>query len=386
MRAGIARHTISSVEIKPVSSFRETGIFIDIPWRLYADNPLWVPPLRLERRLHLSKKFNPYFKHAQWQGWIAYQHDQPVGRISAQIDTLYQQRYGQDTGHFGMLESINDGVVFSGLIHTAENWLREKGVRHINGPFNFSINQECGLLVQGFEMPPVVMMPYSPEYYPHLLVQNGYRPCKDLLAYRIDTDFEPPSAMLAIERKYQKRIQIRKLRRDHFSKDIEIMRTIFNDAWSDNWGFVPFTREEFAELGSSLRWLVPDEFIQIAELDGSPAAFMATLPNLNEVLPALNGRLFPSGLFHLIKRLKSHSITSARVPLMGVRKQFHHTLPGIALAFKVIDAPRKAAFARGIRQVELSWILEDNLPMRTILEKIGGELYKRYRIYEKTID
>lgn len=373
------------IKILPISGFRGIGKFIDVPWRIYTDDPLWVPPLRLERRLHFSR-FNPYFKHAQWQGWIAYRNNQPVGRISAQIDELHRQRYGPDTGHFGMLESINDEAVFSELIQVAEDWLVKRGARQISGPFNFSINQECGLLVQGFDTPPVFMMPYSPRWYVNLLEQNGYHPSKDLLAYWLETDFESPSAMQqAIDHKYQHRIQIRTLRRDRFSEEVEIMRNIFNDAWSENWGFVPFTLEEFSELGSSLRWLVPDEFVQIAEMDGEPVAFMAALPNLNEVLPDLNGNLFPLGWLHLVNKLKSNSITTGRVPLMGVRKQFHHTLPGIALAFKIIDAPRKIARTRGIQHVELSWILEDNLPMRTILERIGGKEYKRYRIYEKTL-
>ncbi|MCC6916243.1 N-acetyltransferase [Nitrosomonas sp.] len=372
------------IEIIPVSGFRGIGKFIDVPWQLFADDPVWVPPLRLERRLHLSR-FNPYFKHAQWQGWIACQDNQPVGRISAQIDELHRERYGTDTGHFGMLESIRDEAVFSHLIQVAESWLIDHGAYQITGPFNFSINQECGLLVQGFDTPPVFMMPYSPEWYAGLLEQNGYRPCRDLLAYWLKTDFEPPSAMQAIDRKYQHQIRVRPLQRSRFNEEIEIMRDIFNDAWSDNWGFVPFTKEEFAELGSSLRWLVPDEFIQIAEMDGVPVAFMAVLPNLNEVLPALNGKLFPFGLFRLISKLKSGLITTGRVPLMGVRRQFHNTLPGIALAFKVIDAPRKFIKSRGIGHVELSWILEDNQSMRTILEKIGGREYKRYRIYEKTL-
>jgi len=384
MKLSPSRQAKGEIEIIPVSGFRGIGKFIDVTWRLYADDPLWVPPLRLERRLHLSR-FNPYFRHAQWQGWIACRDNQPVGRISAQIDELHQQRYGMDTGHFGMLESIRDEAVFSRLIQIAESWLVERGVRQISGPFNFSINQECGLLAQGFDTPPVFMMPYSPQWYTSLLEQNGYHPCKDLLAYWLVTDFDPPPAMQAIDRKYRHQIRIRPLQRNRFNEEIEIMRDIFNDAWSDNWGFVPFTREEFADLGSSLRWLVPDEFIQIAEIDGVPVAFIAVLPNLNEILPALNGKLFPFGWLHLVNKLKSSSITTGRVPLMGVRKQFHHTLPGIALAFKVISAAKRATWEKGIRHVELSWILEDNQPMRAILEKIGGREYKRYRIYEKTL-
>lgn len=373
-----------AIKILPVSGFRDIGKFIDVPWQIYANDPMWVPPLRLERRLHFSR-FNPYFKHAHWQGWIAYHNGQPVGRISAQIDTLHQQRYGAGTGHFGMLESINDSIVFSALMQTAETWLVERGVSHISGPFNFSINQECGVLVQGFDTPSVFMMPYSAKWYAELLEQYGYIPCKDLLAYWLETDFEPPSAMRAIERKYQSQIQIRTLRRDRFNEEIEIMRSIFNEAWSDNWGFVPFTKEEFAELGDSLRWLVPDEYVRIAEMDGEPVAFIVILPNLNEILPTLNGRLFPFGWLQLIRKLKANTITTARVPLMGVRKRFHNTLPGIALAFKVIDALRKIVHAKGIQHVELSWILEDNLSMRSILERIGAREYKRYRIYEKIL-
>jgi hypothetical protein len=372
------------IKILPATGFHKIGKFIDVPWKIYAHDPLWIPPLRLERRLHFSR-FNPYFKHAQWQGWIAYHHNQPVGRISAQIDTLHQQHYGSDCGHFGMLESINDIAVFSALIQTAEVWLAERGVRHISGPFNFSINQECGLLVQGFDTPPIFMMPYSAKWYADLLELNGYCPCKDLLAYWLETDFEPPPAMQAIDHKYQHRIQIRTLRRDRFSEEIEIMRSIFNEAWADNWGFVPFTKEEFTELGNSLRWLVPDEFVQIAEMDGEPVAFIVKLPNLNEILPILNGKLLPFGWLRLARELKTNAITTARIPLMGVRKQFHHTLSGIALVFKMIDALRKLARVRGIEHVELSWILEDNLPMRAIIEKIGAKEYKRYRIYEKTL-
>lgn len=372
------------IKILPVSGFRGIRDFADVPWKIYANDPLWVPPLKLERWLHFSR-FNPYFKHAQWQGWIAYQDNQPVGRISAQIDTLHRERYGPHTGHFGMLESIHDEAVFSQLIRTAENWLIEHDAYQITGPFNFSINHDCGLLVQGFDTPPVFMMPYSPEWHADLLEQNGYSPRKDLLAYWLETDFEPPPAMRMIDHKYRNQIQVRTLRRNQFDEEIEIMRTIFNDAWSGNWGFVPFTREEFAELGSSLRWLVPDEFVQIAEMNGEPVAFMVGLPNLNEVLPALNGKLLPFGWLQLARKLRANTITTARVPLMGVRKRFHHTLPGIALAFKVIDAPRKIAHAQGIQHVELSWILEDNQPMRAILEKIGAREYKRYRIYEKAL-
>lgn len=345
---------------------------------------MWVPPLRLERWLHFSR-LNPYFKHAQWQGWVARQDDRLVGRISAQIDLLHQQRYGQDRGHFGFLECIDDPAVCMALMQAAENWLSARGVRHISGPFNFSINQECGILVDGFDSPPAIMMPHSPRWYDRLLDQAGYLPCKDLLAYWISTDFETPAVMQAMVRKYRNRIRVRALQRRNFDREIELLRDIFNDAWSENWGFVPFTEAEFAELGNVMKWFIPDGFVQIAEVDGVPAAFMVALPNLNEILPRLNGRLLPFGWLRLIKRIKSCAMTTARVPLMGVRKRFHDTPLGMMLAFSVIDAPRKHGLARGIQAVELSWILEDNFSMRAILDKIGGKVYKRYRIYEKNL-
>lgn len=374
----------NAIHVRPVKSYREMSAFIDLPWRIYANDPMWIPPLRLERRLHYSR-FNPFLAHAEWQAWVAYKDNQVVGRISAQVDMLHRQRYGPDTGHFGALECINDTEVFAELIHTAEIWLAARHTRHVSGPFNLSINQECGILVEGFDTPPVVMMPHSPKWYDALLQHQGYQPAKDLLAYWVEVDFEPPSVMRTVIQKFSKQIKLRTLRRDRFKEEMEILRDIFNDAWSENWGFVPFTQAEFAELGNSLRWLVPSEFIQIAEVEGTPVAFMAALPNLNEIFAELNGRLFPFGWLRLIKRLKSHAVHTARIPLMGVRKQFHHTPLGMALAFMVIDAPRQAGLARGIKEVEMSWILEDNQAMRSILKSIGSTEYKRYRLYEKTL-
>lgn len=372
------------IDVRPVTSYREMSTFIGVPWQVYANDPMWIPPLRLERRLHFSR-FNPFLEHAEWQAWIAYKGNQPAGRISAQVDTLHRQRHGADTGHFGSLECINDATVFTELIRTAEMWLIERGTHHVSGPFNLSINQECGILVEGFDTPPVVMMPHSPRWYGPLLEQCNYQPAKDLLAYWVEVDFELPSVMHTLIQRFSKQIKLRTLRRDKFSEEMEILRDIFNDAWSENWGFVPFTQSEFAELGHSLRWLVPSEFIQIAEVKDVPVAFMAALPNLNEIFAKLNGNLFPLGWFRLIRQLKANAIRTARIPLMGVRKQFHHTPLGIALAFMVIDAPRQAGLARGIKEVEMSWILEDNKAMRSILESIGSKQYKRYRLYEKIL-
>ncbi len=374
----------SKVTVRPVMSYRDMSRFIDVPWHIYANDPLWVPPLRLERRFHFSR-FNPFFKHGEWQAWVAYQNDQPVGRISAQIDSLHRERYGADSGHFGLLECVDDSEVFAALILNAEAWLASRQTRYVSGPFNLSINQECGILVDGFDTPPVIMMPHSPRWYGRLLEEQGYLPAKDLLAYKVRVDFEIPRVMQVMINRFSPKIKLRTLQRNNFDQEMETLRDIFNDAWSDNWGFIPFTREEFAELGTSLRLLLPDEFIQIAEVDGKAAAFMVGLPNLNEVLIELNGNLFPFGWLKMIKKIRNQEIRTGRIPLMGVRKQFHNTPLGLALACLVIDAPRQAGIARGIEEVEMSWILEDNVAMRSILDSIGSEQYKRYRIYGKTL-
>lgn len=372
------------VTVRPVMTYRDMSKFIDVPWHIYANDPMWVPPLRLERRFHFSR-YNPFFKHGEWQAWVAFQNGRPVGRISAQIDSLHQERYGADSGHFGLMECIDNSEVFAALMLHAEAWLASRQIRRISGPFNLSINQECGVLVDGFDTPPVILMPHSARWYDRLLTEQEYYPAKDLLAYRVRVDFEIPRIMQILISRFSSQITIRTLRRDRFDEEMETLRDIFNDAWSENWGFIPFTQEEFAELGSSLRLLLPDEFIQIAEVNGKPAAFMVGLPNLNEVLAKLNGNLFPFGWLKLIRSIRNHEIRSGRIPLMGVRKQFHNTPMGLALACLVIDAPRQAGIARGIQEVEMSWILEDNMAMRNILDHLGSEQYKRYRIYQKIL-
>jgi hypothetical protein len=374
----------AAVTVYPVTNRHDIKKFIDIPWHVYVNDPMWVPPLRLERRWHFSKS-NPFFEHGEWQAWIAYRNMQPVGRISAQIDQLHRQRYGEDTGHFGLLESVNDKEVFAALMKTAEKWLSERGTKHVSGPFNLSINQECGVLVNGFDTPPMVMMPHSPKWYGQLLEDQGYYPLKDLLAYLMKLDMEVPKIMRVLVNKFSKRIHTRALHRNQLKVEMEILRSIFNDAWSDNWGFIPFTEAEFSELGNTFRFLLRDEYIQIAEVDGVPAAFMVALPNLNEIFARLNGSLFPFGWFKLIKQLKFGEIHTGRIPLMGVRKKFQNTPLGATLAFMMLDVPRQIGLSRGFREIEVSWILEDNKPMRGMIEKAGIQEYKRYRIFGKTL-
>ncbi|MCY4154807.1 MAG: N-acetyltransferase [Gammaproteobacteria bacterium] len=372
----------NSIRVVAVNNRRRLAEFIRLPWHLYAQDPCWVPPLQLERRLHLSS-FNPYFAHARWQGWVAWQADRPVGRISAQVDDLHRRHYDVKSGHFGFLECTNSPDVMRALVATSERWLTQQQTEVITGPFNFSINQECGLLVDGFDTPPAMMMPHNPPWYAALLEQQGYRAAKELYAYWVKPDFTIPKVMQNLVNRFGGAVRLRVLDRSRFKQELETLREIFNDAWSHNWGFVPFTRQEFAELGTSLRLFVPDDFIRIAEYQGEPVAFIAGLPNLHEVTQGLNGRLFPTGLLKIIHALRNRRIRSGRIPLMGVRRKLQQTPLGIALALLVINDLRQPVIERGITGVEMSWILEDNKGMRSILERIGSRLYKTYRIYEK---
>jgi hypothetical protein len=232
----------------------------------------------------------------------------------------------------------------------------------------------------------MVMMGHARPYYGARVTDSGYRKEKDLLAYCIDIDFELTRAMKALIKKAARRVSIRSLRRARFSEELEILQDIFEDAWSENWGFVPFTKAEFKHLGQSLKHLVHDEYVQIAEVDGSPDAMIIGLPNVNEVIRDLNGRLLPFGWLKILWRLKMARPKTARVPLMGVRKRHHNSLLGAALAIMVVDRVRRLGEKYGAKKVELSWILEDNAGMRNILDSIGGVVYKRYRIFAKDLE
>lgn len=371
-----------SLQILPVAGRRMIDQFIKVPWPIYKDDPHWVPPLTFERKWHLSEK-NPYFEHADFQAWIAWRGERVVGRISAQVDQLHLDRYNDATGFFGMLEAEDDPETFRALLDAAEVWLRQKGMLRIRGPFNLSINDECGLLVEGFDSPPSIMLGHAPPYYGPRLEEQGYVKEQDLLAYRICPDDFPVDHVTALTKRAARRVKVRIVRRDHFDEDLEIIRDIFNDAWSQNWGFVPFTPAEFKELGKNLKMLVDFECIRIAEVEGEPAAMIVMFPNINEVVQDLNGCLLPFGWLKLLWRLKVSGPKSARIPLMGVRRRYQGSSLGAALALMVIAELHVVARRRGIEEVDMSWILEQNQGVRNIIESIGSSLYKRYRIYQK---
>ena len=375
---------MAGVVIKAVDDRAMQKCFLALPGRIYLNDPAWVPPLLFERKQFLSPH-NPYFEHARYSAWVAFRNGTPVGRISAQVDSLHLDRYRDNTGFYGMLEAEDDPEIFEALLNTAESWLREQGIRRVRGPFNLSINHECGMLVDGFQTPPMMMMGHARPYYTERIEQQGYRGEVDLLAYLAPTDFSFTPAMQNIIRRYEGTISVRSFEFAKLEEDLAILKDIFEDAWSTNWGFLPFTDKELKHLGRDLKQFVPQEFVAFAEIDGQPLGFIAVFPNLYEAMRDLKGRLLPFGWLKLLWRLKTGAINTLRVPLMGVRRKYHDSLTGAALALSLIAHVQKVALKRAYKHVEMSWILEDNKGMRSMIENIGGNAYKRYRIFSKSI-
>jgi len=258
-------------------------------------------------------------------------------------------------------------------------------MQRICGPFNLSVNEECGLLVDGYQTPPFAMMGHARQYYGGRIEAQGYAKATDLIAYAVDPDFVIPPVMQRSLSRLPDNVVVRQLRRKHLQEELEILRDIFNDSWSNNWGFTPFTEAEFTDIGEFLTLVIDDDYIQIAEIDGAPVAMIVAAPDINQAIKGLRGRLLPFGWLRILWRLKIRSPDRARVMLMGVRKQYQQSRLGSGLAFLVIDKVRQALLRRNVRNAEMSWILENNKGMRGIAESIGGDPYKRYRIYEKTL-
>lgn len=339
--------------------------------------------------MHFSAKHNPFFQHAEAAFWVARRNGLPVGRISAQIDRLHLERYDDGVGFFGFIEAIDDQEIFDGLLAAAENWLRARGLRRARGPVSFSMWDQPGLLVEGFDRPPAVMTNYAQRYFATRIEQSGYEPVQDLLAYEYDGRLPfPKSASDLIARgKRNRDIVIRPIRNKgpEIERETALLLDIINDAWSDNWGFVPMTAAEIADLATIFRFLLRPGDVAIAEYKGEPAAFALIIPNLNEVIADLGGRLAPFGWAKLLWRLKVRRPRTARMPLMGVRRHLQSTPLGAMLALLVIDSTRQYNIANGTPVGELSWILEQNERPRHIIDIVGASPIKRYRIFEKAL-
>jgi hypothetical protein len=375
------------LRLEPVSGRAGLKTFIELTRVLHADDPCWVQPLTLERLDHLNQKRNPFLRAIDVRCWIAWRGDRPVGRISAQVNQRHLERHADGTGHFGFLDATDDPEVFAALLGVAEDWLRERGLRRIAGPFSLSINDECGLLIEGFDRPPSFMMGHDRPYARSHVEALGYAKAKDLIAYDVDVAAPwPPATERILSRlKAMPGLRIRPLDMRRYQEEIATICRLFNDAWADNWGFIPFGDDEARYMAKSIRPLVDADSFAIGELDREPVAMTVTLPNLNEAIAGLDGHVLPFGWARLLWRLKVRGLKTARMPLMGVAKRLQATRKGAALALGVIDAVKTHHVRRGYQRGELSWVLEDNHPVQDVIQAAGAVPYKRYRIFEKAL-
>jgi len=340
----------------------------------------------MEREEAFSPKTNPFLRRAEVRFWLARRDGRDVGRITAQVDPLAQREGAERVGHFGCLCVEDDPEAFAALLRTAEDFLTSRGVTHVQGPFSLCINEETGLLVDGFDTPPMLLMGHDPIYASTRLEALGYRKEKDVYAYLLDMEAPVPNAARKVlDRQLPPSVKIRPLNFKDYANDIQRMVDIYNDAWSDNWGFVPITPPEGQAMAKQMRMLLNEELVWFAEVDGEAVAFIVVLPNINEAVRDLNGQLFPFGFAKLLWRLKMRRVNTGRVPLMGMRRSLAGTLMGSMIPLKLIGASLPGGHAFNFRKVELSWILEDNLPMRHILERLGTRIYKTYRVYGKML-
>lgn len=380
------------LRVTPVSGKAALKEFIDLPYRLYADDPNWVPPLKIEVAELLNPDKNPFFGHAEGQLFVARRAGQVVGRISAHIDHLalaqpVEQGMGPGTGNWGLFEA-EDKETATALIAAAEDWLRKKSMTRVLAPISMSVWEEPGLLVKGHDHPPTVMMGHNSPEYQAWIEAAGYRFAKSLKSWDLEVTDGFPEIVNRIVASGEKspRINVRRVNKKKFAEEAATILAILNDAWSDNWGFVPITDAEIAYISKKLKPLVFEELILIAEYDGEPVAFMMVLPNVNEQLIGFKGRLLPFNWAKLLLWLRNPMSKTMRVPLMGVVKKLQASRLASQLAFMMIEYIRRNAATRyGVERAEIGWILDDNQGMNAIAGAIESKVNKDYWIYEKPL-
>ncbi len=385
-------HSPTAIVIEPVSNKSGRARFVDLGRRYSAQLPHYVPQLRSEQLELIDPEKNPFFDHAQVELLIATRNGHDVGRISAHIDKLAcelprEQGFGPGTGMFGYFDA-DDSEVASALFAAAEQWLRDNGMTRALGPISLSIWEEPGLLVKGHDHSPTVMMGHHPAHYEQWVTDAGYAPVKSLLTYDLDIIEEFPPLIQRIIKSGEKnaRIIVRAAGVDDYDGDVRIILEILNDAWSDNWGFVPFTDREIEHASKKLKPLVFPELVRIAELEGEPVAFMLTLPDANEALQRINGKLLPFGWAKMLWWLKRPKARTMRVPLMGVLKRYQASRLASQLAFMMIEYIRRDAISKfGSSRGEIGWILDDNQGMIAIADALGARINREYLIYEKSL-
>ncbi len=370
--------------IEPVAKASDWAQYHQLCRELYGSDGAWIEPLHQTVRARWRPK-NPWFQWGSGMFWLARRSGRVVGSISAQIDQRLANADAGGVGYFGQFECVDDPDVAKALVEQASDWLQKQGAHWIKGPFDLHINESCGLLVKGFDTPPMLMMPHHRPYYAKLLEAAGLEPEMRLLAYRVEPNFDAPKAMQRLQKRQGALLRTRRLDLSRYGDEIALLRCLFNDAWRSNWGFVPFSRKEFQAVGRELRPILKTAYTSIAMLDNKPVGFLIALPNINELIADFNGKLLPSNWIKLLWRLKRGLNTTARVPLMGVQSQFHGSSMGALIAFSMIDAVRWPLHENGIREVEMSWILETNAGMNGLIKAMGGDCYKEYQMYRRIL-
>ena len=383
---------MNMLSIRKVMTNTDRKQFVDIAFRLNADDPHWVPPLRQEALGLITPAKNGWFSHARAQLFIAERSGVPVGRIAAHLDLLAlempaERGFGPGVGFWGLFDATDEAVAHA-LIAEAEAWLRGEGMTRALGPVSMSIWEEPGLLIHGHDHAPTIMMGHHPARYQGWIEAAGYAPEKQLITYELDItkNFPPIVQRIIAAGEKNARIRIREVDRTQFDREAAIILGILNDAWADNWGFVPLTPPEIADVGKKLKPIVFNDLIRIAELDGEPVAFMITLPDLNEAIAPLNGNLFPFGWAKLLLWLRRPRVRTMRVPLMGVVKRLQASRMASQLAFMMIEYIRRASVQNyGASRGEIGWVLDDNQGMNAIADTIDSKVNRIYQIYAKPL-
>ncbi|MDO8493944.1 MAG: hypothetical protein Q7S68_01220 [Deltaproteobacteria bacterium] len=374
-----------NLQVLPVNSRERLKQFLHLPHRIYRDDPHWVPPLTFERKEFLNPKKNPFFRHGEAQFFLAFKNEKPVGRISAQIHHGHLERFKDATGFFGFFEAMNDKEVAQSLFQTASSWLREKGIKKIRGPFNFTMyDNETGILIDGFDSPPQIMMGHNPPYYASLLEQCGFQKVKDVFAWHYDmAKLSEPAVQIADATRAYPGLTLRSINMKNFAEEVRLMMGIYNEAWGENWGFIPAAEAEIQYVAKQLKPIIDPNMAFFAFVNGDPAGFSVFIPNVNEAIRDLNGKLFPFGWAKLLWRLK-RGLKSGRLCLMGIRKPYRGSKLGslsVLLNVEMHLRSRKGRYQYG----ELGWTDEANDRINQGISFMGGRKYKTYRIYEKEL-
>jgi hypothetical protein len=375
-----------TIQIRRIPPGSDVKDFLNVARKVYRDDPQWVCPLDMEMTDRLNPKKNPFWQHAEGMYFVAERDGELVGRITAQIDHEHQKRYSDGVGFFGFFDTVEDPAVASALLDAACAWLRERGMKTARGPVSLSINEEIGMLVEGFDTPPMIMNAHHRPYQSALTEAAGFAKVKDLLGWHYPFAKVPPRAQRAHDDiAKDPSVRIRTADMKNLERDVRILMEIFNETWADNWGFVPMTEAELKKTVEDFKLLLAPEIALVAEVDGEPAAISIGLPNLNEAIRDINGKLFPIGFAKMLWRLKISHVKTGRLVLLGIKKKFRIQKKYAGLSIALYVEMDKRAAALGMTHAELGWTLEDNGPVNVGIKMMGGKVYKKYRVFEKAL-